>query len=150
MAGIDALVVPYQGSPAVLTALRAGDIDMAFEILGPMLPQVSAKVVRAIAVTSDTRDPTLPDVPTVQQAGVAGYDVASWNALVAPMGTPAAVIDRPDAAAREAVSNPAVKQRLQDLGVRAQAGTPEQLKNLLASEIKRWGEVIRAAKIEPE
>jgi tripartite-type tricarboxylate transporter receptor subunit TctC len=150
MAGIDALVVPYKGSPAVLTALRAGDIDVAFEILGPMLPQVSAKVVRALAVTSDTHDPTLPDVPMVQQAGVPGYDVASWNALAAPTGTPAAVVDRLNAAAREAVANPAVKKRLQELGVRAQAGTPEQLKTLLGSEIKRWGDVIRTAKIEPE
>jgi tripartite-type tricarboxylate transporter receptor subunit TctC len=150
MAGIDALVVPYKGSPAVLTALRAGDIDVAFEILGPMLPQVSAKVVRALAVTSDTHDPTLPEVPTVQQAGVPGYDVASWNALAAPTGTPTAVIERLNAAAREAVANPAVKKRLQELGVRAQAGTPEQLKTLLVGEIKRWGEVIRAAKIEPE
>ena len=150
MAGIDALVVPYKGSPAVLTALRAGDIDVAFEILGPMLPQVSAKVVRALAVTSDTHDPTLPDVPMVQQAGVPGYDVASWNALAAPAGTPAAVVERLNAAAREAVANPAVKKRLQELGVRAQAGSPDQLKTLLVSEIKRWGDVIRAAKIEPE
>ena len=150
MAGIDALVVPYKGSPAVLTALRAGDIDVAFEILGPMLPQVSSKVVRAIAVTSDTHDPTLPDVPMVQQSGVPGYDVASWNALAAPTGTPPAVVDRLNTAAREAVTSPAVKKRLQELGVRAQAGTPEQLKTLLAGEIKRWGEVIRAAKIEPE
>ena len=123
MAGIDALVVPYKGSPAVLTALRAGDIDIAFEILGPMLPQVSGKVVRALAVTGDKPDPTLPEVPTVQQAGVAGYHVASWNALAAPSGTPMAVLERLNGAAREAVSSPAVKKRLQELGVRAQAST---------------------------
>jgi tripartite-type tricarboxylate transporter receptor subunit TctC len=150
MAGIDALVVPYKGSPAVLSALRAGDVDVAFEILGPMLPQVSGKVVRALAVTSDKRDATLPEVPTVQQAGVAGYNVASWNALAAPAGTPPEIIERLNRAAREAEANPAVQKRLQDLGVRAQAGTPEQLKTLLNSEIKRWGEVIKAAKIEPE
>jgi tripartite-type tricarboxylate transporter receptor subunit TctC len=150
LAGIDALVVPYKGSPAVLTALRAGDIDVAFEILGPMLPQISGKAVRALAVTSDKREPTLPDVPTVQQAGVAGYNVASWNALAAPAGTPADIVDRLNRAAREAEANPAVQKRLQEMGVRAQVGTPEQLKTLLASEIKRWGDVIRAAKIEPE
>jgi tripartite-type tricarboxylate transporter receptor subunit TctC len=150
MAGVDALVVPYKGSPAVLSALRAGDIDVAFEILGPMLPQVSAKVVRALAVTSDKRDPTLPEVPTVQQAGVAGYNVASWNALAAPAGTPAEIVERLNRAAREAEANPAVQKRLQELGVRAQASTPEQLKTLLNGEIKRWGDVIKAAKIEPE
>jgi len=149
-AGIDALIVPYKGTPAVLTALRAGEIDLAFEILGPMLPQVGAKVVRTLAVTSDRRAAALPDVPTVAQAGVPGYVVASWNALAAPVGTPPAVIERLHAAATEALAQPAVRRRLQELGVRAEAGSPKQLEALLASEIKRWGDVIRAAKIEPE
>ena len=149
-AGIDALIVPYKGTPAVLTALRAGEIDVAFEILGPMLPQLGAKVVRALAVTSDKRYPGLTDVPTVIEAGVPGFVVASWNALAAPAGTPLAVIARLNRAATDAVAEPAVQQHLQALGVRAQAGTPKQLEALLAAEIRRWGEVIRAAKIEPE
>ena len=149
-AGIDALIVPYKGTPAVLTALRAGEIDAAFEILGPMLPQVSAKAVRVLAVTSDRRAAGLADVPTVAEAGVPCYVVASWNALAAPVGTPAAVIERLHAAATEALAQPAVQQRLQELGVRAQGGSPKQLEALLAGEIRRWGEVIRAAKIEPE
>ena len=149
-AGIDALIVPYKGTPAVLTALRAGEIDLAFEILGPMLPQVGAKAIRVLAVTSDRRAPALPDVPTVAQAGVPGYAVASWNALAAPAGTPPRVIERLHAAATEALAQPAVRQRLQELGVRAEGGSPTQLAALLASEIKRWGDVIRAAKIEPE
>ena len=148
--GIDALIVPYKGTPAVLTALRAGEIDLAFEILGPMLPQVQAKAVRALAVTADQRDPSLPNVPTVQQAGVAGYTVSSWNALAAPAGTPAPVIARLSQAALEALKSPAVQERLTSLGVRPQGSTPEQLQSLLAGEIKRWGEVIRSAKIEPQ
>ena len=92
MAGIDALVVPYKGSPAVLTALRAGEIDIAFEILGPTLGQIASGDVRAIAVTGDSRNPALPDVPTVIEGGVAKYDVESWNALAAPAGTPPEVI----------------------------------------------------------
>ena len=150
VAGIDALVVPYKGSPAVLTALRAGEIDLAFEITGPMLPQVAAGAVRALAVTSAQRNPQLPEVPTVQQAGVAGYDVASWNALAAPAGTPQPVIDALNKAVRDAVASPAVQDKLGRLGVRVQAGTPAALQALLASEIQRWGAVIRAAKIEPE
>ncbi|MEO6744106.1 MAG: tripartite tricarboxylate transporter substrate binding protein [Caldimonas sp.] len=149
-AGIDALIVPYKGTPAVLTALRAGEIDAAFEILGPMLPQVSAKAVRVLAVTSDKRPAGWADVPTVAEAGVPGYVVASWNALAAPVGTPAAVIERLHAVAIEALAQPSVQHRLQELGVRAQGGSPKQLEALLASEIRRWGEVIRAAKIEPE
>lgn len=150
VAGVDLLVVPYKGSPAVLTALRAGEIDLAFEIVGPMLPQVQAGTVRALAVSSDQRNPALPAVPTAIESGIAGYDVASWNALAAPAGTPAAVIDQLNRAAREAVAAAAVRERLGPLGMRLAAGTPAELERLLASEIRRWGEVIRAAKIEPE
>jgi tripartite-type tricarboxylate transporter receptor subunit TctC len=150
VAGIDTLVVPYKGSPAVVTALRAGEIDLAFEIVGPMVPQVQAGSVKALAVSSGQRNAALPDVPTVAQAGVAGYDVASWNALAAPAGTPAEVIATLNRAAREAVASPAVQDRLGKLGMRLGAGTPAELQALLVSEIARWGAVIRAAKIEPE
>jgi tripartite-type tricarboxylate transporter receptor subunit TctC len=150
VAGIDALGVPYKGSPAVLTALRAGEIDVAFEIVGPMIPQVQAGAVKVLAVSSDKRNPALPDTPTVQQAGVAGYNVASWNALAAPAGTPADVIAILNRAAREAVASPAVHDKLGKLGMRLAASTPAEQDALLAGEIKRWGDVIRAAKIEPE
>ena len=149
MAGIDALVVPYKGSPAVLTALRAGEIDVAFEILGPTLGQIASGDVRALAVTGAARNPALPEVPTAIEGGVAGYDVQSWNALAAPAGTPPDVIERLGRAAQEAIALPAVATRLRQLGVRPQAGTPAQLQALLGSEIKRWREVIAAAKIEP-
>jgi tripartite-type tricarboxylate transporter receptor subunit TctC len=150
VAGVDALVVPYKASPAVLTALRAGEIDLAFEIVGPMLPQVQAGAVRALAVSSDRRNPALPDTPTVQQSGVPGYNVASWNALAAPAGTPADVITTLNRAVRDAVASPLVQDKLGKLGMRLGAGTPAELEALLGSEIRRWGDVIRAAKIEPE
>jgi len=150
VAGIDALIVPYKGSPAVLTALRAGEIDLAFEIVGPMVPQVQVGAVKALAVSSDRRNPALPEVPTAMQAGVAGYNVASWNALAAPRGTPADVVEALNRAAREAVANPAVQEKLGKLGMRLAASTPAELQALLAGEIQRWGAVIRAAKIEPE
>jgi tripartite-type tricarboxylate transporter receptor subunit TctC len=149
-AGVDALIVPYKGTPAVLTALRTSEVDVAFEILGPMLPQLSAKAIQVLAVTSDRRYAALPQVPTVMEAGVPDYAVASWNALAAPAGTPPAVIARLNRAAAEALAKPAVQQRLQELGVRTRSGSPEELASLLASEIERWGQVIRAAKIEPE
>jgi tripartite-type tricarboxylate transporter receptor subunit TctC len=150
VAGVDVLVVPYKGTPAVLTALRAGEVDLAFEIVGPMLPQVSAGAVKALAVSSARRSPALPNVPTVQEQGIAGYDVASWNGIASPAGTPADVVDRLNRAVREALAAPAVQDRLAKLGVRPQAGTPAELQALLAGEIKRWAEVIRMAKIEPE
>ncbi len=149
-AGIDVTLVPYKGSPAVLTALRAGEVDLAFEIVGPMLPQVAAGAVKALAVTSDQPNPALPGVPTVLAAGVAGYNVASWNALAAPAGTPGEVISRLNLAAREALGAPAVRERLGKLGVSLHASTPAELHNLLQSDIKRWAAVIRQARIEPE
>ncbi len=150
VAGIQTLVVPYKGSPAVMTALLSGEIDVAFEIVGPMLPQVQAGALRALAVSSGQRNPALPQVPRVQEAGVAGYDVASWNALAAPAGTPPAVIEVLNRAAREAVAAPAVQQRLAALGMRLAASTPAELQGLLSQEITRWGAVIRAAGITPE
>ncbi len=150
VAGIDVTLVPYKGSPAVLTALRSGEIDLAVEILGPMLPQVQAGAVRVLAVSSGRRNPALPDVPTVIQAGVAGYDVASWNGLAAPAGTPPAVIETLNRAVREAVASPAVADRLGKAGMRVAASSPAELQTLLVQEIARWGEVIRRAKIEPE
>jgi tripartite-type tricarboxylate transporter receptor subunit TctC len=150
MSRTELLVVPYKGSPAVLTALRSGEIDLAVEILGPMLAQVKAGAVRALAVTGERRHPALPEVPTVTEAGVPGYHVASWNALAAPAGTPPAVVGTLNGAVQQALASPTVQDRLRALGVRPAGGTPAELQALLASEIRRWGEVIRAAKIEPE
>ncbi len=149
-AKIDALIVPYNGTPALQTALLAGQVDVGFEVLGPMIAQLGPQGLRALAVTSDKRFAGLADVPTVQESGLPGYNVASWNALAAPAGTPKEVIARLNAAANEALKSPAVKDRLQKLGVRAQGSTPDQAGQLLASEIKRWGDVIKAAKIEPQ
>lgn len=150
VAGIDTLVVPYRGSPAVLAALLAGEIDVAFEIAGPMVPQVRSGAVRALAVSSGQRNPALPEVPTAAEAGVAGYDVASWNALAAPAATPPAVLERLGAAVREALAAAAVRERLAPLGVRVQGSSAAELQALLGREIERWGAVIRRAKIEPE
>jgi tripartite-type tricarboxylate transporter receptor subunit TctC len=148
MAQIDVVVVPYKGTPAVITALRAGEIDLTFEILGPMLPQVQAQAVRPLAVTSDRRFAGLPNVPTVQESGLAGYLASSWNALAVPAATPAPVVQRLHQAAQQALAVPALRAQLQTLGVRAQGSTPEQLRRWLADEIRRWSQVIQVAQIE--
>jgi tripartite-type tricarboxylate transporter receptor subunit TctC len=150
LAGIDVVIVPYKATPAVITALRAGEVDVGFEILGPMLGQVQAKALRALAVTSDRRFAAMADVPTVQESGLPGYNVASWNALAAPAGTPRAAIDRLQRAAQQALALPSVQQQLQALGVRAQGSTPQQAQALLVSEVKRWSDVIAKAKIEQQ
>ena len=149
--GIDALIVPYKTSPAVVSALRTGEIDIAFEILGPMLGQIKAGAVRALAITSRERFPVLSDVPTMRQAAeLNDYVVASWNAIAAPAGTPGAIVDRLVLATRTVLASPATRGRLEALGVRPQASTPTELRALLAREIDRWREVILAAHIPPQ
>jgi len=147
MARLDMVIVPYKGTPAVLTALRAREIDLAFEILGPMLPQLGGGAVRALAVTSDRRFAGLPTVPTVRET-LPGYVAASWNALAVPARTPPAAIERLQRAALDALAMPSVQGQLQALGVRAQGGSADELRRLLADEITRWSKVIQSAGIE--
>ena len=149
-AGIDAQIVPFKGTPALITALRGGEIDIAVEILGPVMAQINARAVRVLAVMGEKRHDGLPDVPTVREAGIAGFNVASWNALAAPAKTPREVLARLNKEAVAAVNSPAVRQRLKELGVEARAGSPEQLHDLLVAEIRRWTEVIKRAKIETQ
>ena len=149
-AGIDAQIVPFKGTPALITALRGGEIDIAVEILGPVMAQISAKAVRVLAVMGDKRFDGLPEVPTVREAGIANFNVASWNALAAPARTPRDIIARLNKEVVAALNAPAVRQRLKELGVDARAGTPEQLNELLVSEIRRWSDVINRAKIEKQ
>ena len=146
-AGIDVQVVPFNGTPAVITALRGGVVDAAVEILGPVMPQVGAGALRVLAVMGAKRPASLPQVPTLREAGLTGFDVASWNALAAPVGTPADVIERLNREVRATLDNPDVRKRLQELHVEARASTPQQLGELLAGEIQRWREVIVRAKI---
>jgi len=145
--GADVQIVPFNGTPAVITALRGGQIDAAVEILGPVLPQINAKALRALAVTGDKRAAVLPDVPTAKESGLPTYVAASWNALAAPAKTPKDVIARLNKEVTAAVNSPDVKKKLHDLNVEARSSSPEQASELLASEIKRWGDVITRAKI---
>lgn len=146
-AGIDFQVVPFNGSPAVLNALRGGQVDLCVEILGPMMGQISAKAVRALAVMGERRATALPDVPTLAESGVAGFNVSSWNALAAPARTPREVIATLNRQVQAALATPDVRRRLAELNVTARASTPEQLGELLAGETRRWTDVIVRAKV---
>lgn len=148
-AGIDVQVVPFNGTPAVITALRSGEVDAAVEILGPVKTQIAAKALRPLAVLGDKRPVDMKDVPTAAESGgsLAGMNVASWNALAAPAGTPREVIVRINRELQALLMQPEMKKRLADLNVDARGSTPEQLAGLLSSEIKRWSDVIARAKI---
>jgi tripartite-type tricarboxylate transporter receptor subunit TctC len=147
-AGLDFQIVPFNGTPALLTAVLGGHVDAAFEIVGPAIAQTGPKSPRVLAVTSERRSPRLPDVPTVSETMLPGYRVTSWNALAAPAHTPPEVIDRLNQEVRRALAAPAVMAQLRQLGVDPRPGTPEDLARLLAGETRRWAEVIERAGIE--
>lgn len=146
-AGIDAQVVPFNGTPAVLTALRGGQIDVGVEILAPVLPQIKGQALRALAVTGDKRSASLPQVPTAKESGVRNLYAASWNALAAPAKTPKEVVQKLNQEIQNALNHPDVRKKLQDMNVEPQPSSLQQAADLLSSETKRWGEVIQRAGI---
>ena len=146
-AGIHVQIVPFNGTPAVITALRGGQIDAAVEILGPVKTQIDAKAINALAVFGLKRSASLPDVPTAKESGIVNMNTASWNALAVSAKTPKDIIAKLNAAIATALASPDVKKRLADLGVEAGSSSPEVLSELLNAEIKRWGEVITRANI---
>ena len=146
-AGIDALVVPHKTTGEVIVAARNGNVDLAVDFIAPLLANIKSGALRALAVTAGKRFPGLPDVPTAIEAGVAGYDVASWNAMAAPAKTPRAVVDRVKAELRKAIAAPDVQKRFEELGVEGRTSTPEQLREFFIAESKRWSRVVETAKI---
>ena len=146
-ANIQAQIVPFNGTPALITALRGGHIDAAVEILSPMLPQINANDVRALAVFGDKRSTVMKDIPTAAQSGLAGFNASSWNALAAPAKTPKDIVARLNREVKAALDSPDVKKRLLELNIDPTYSTPEQLATLLSAEIRRWSEVIAKAKI---
>ena len=147
MSGVDAQAIPYKDTPSVIAALRSNQIHLAVEILAPVLGQIKANAVKAVAVTSTRRYPGLPAVPTVAESGIAGYEAASWNGLSAPAKTPRPVVERLSREVGTAIGSAEIRDKLAALGVEARASTSDELQKLLASEITKWGAVIERAKI---
>ena len=150
VAGLDAQVVPFNGTPAVMTALRGAQIDVAVEVLSPVLPQIKGGALRALAVTGPKRNAALPQVPTAKEGGVPNLVSTSWNGLGVPAKTPQAVVDRLNREVNAALQNPAVRQKLLDLNVEPHPSTVSQAQEWLQTEIKRWGDVIQRAGIQKQ
>lgn len=146
-AGIDVQIVPFNGTPAVINALRGGQIDAGLDILSPLLAQIKAHVLHPLAVTGEKRSRVLPEVPTAKEAGVAGFAAASWNGLAVPAKTPKEVVARLNREVVAALKDPMVKKKLEDLNLDPHPGTPEQAAAMLAGDMRRWGEVIERARI---
>jgi tripartite-type tricarboxylate transporter receptor subunit TctC len=147
-ANLIAQIIPYNGTPAVINALRGGQVDAVVEILGPLKPQISAKAVRLLGVMGANRPKDQPQVPVVRELpGLSNFNVSSWNALAAPGKTPTAIVQRINAEVVKVLADPAMVQRLAGFNVQAKASTPKQLGLLLDADIQRWSEVIQKAGI---
>jgi tripartite-type tricarboxylate transporter receptor subunit TctC len=150
VAGIDILHVPYKGAPPAVTATVAGQVQMMFATLPTALPQVRAGKLRALGVTGAKRSNAAPELPTVSEAGLPGFDVSSWIALMAPAKTPPAIVARLNRALVEGFRSPDVGEYFAREGGEAVTGTPDQLTAYVKSEIAKWAKVVKAAGIRAD
>ena len=150
MTGTDIVHVPYKGGAPAIADLIAGNVQLMFESTNSIAPHVKAGRVRALAVTGAKRAQSLPEVPTLMEAGVPGYEVTAWTGVIAPAGLPRPILDRLNAAVNTAISEPAAKARLAQLGSEGGGGTPEDYAALIRRDSAKWSEVVRrsGAKID--
>jgi tripartite-type tricarboxylate transporter receptor subunit TctC len=141
----DLVHIPYKGSSPAVTDLLAGQTQMMFDNIPSSLPHIKAGKLIALATTGAKRDPALPDLPTMQEAGVAGYESGVWFGLMVPAATPKDVIAKLNHAAVEATKAPEFVKRMHDLGYNIIAGTPEDMTRMLQEELKRWGPIVKAS-----
>ena len=147
MAGIDALVVPYKAAGDLVGAMRSRDVQVAIEMLPAVLGQVQAKSLKALAVTSPQRFPGLPQVPSLAEIGLPGFEAASWNGIAVPVGTPPGVVARLAQAIAQGVAAPEVRKELLALGFTAHASTPGQMARRMQDDIAKWRAAIDKAGI---
>jgi len=146
--GVDITHVPYRGTGPAMQDLLGGQIDGMCDSAPNVIPQVIAGTVRALVVAQPTRIAAVPDVPAAQEAGFANFNVVGWNAIVAPPKTPKEIIGKANAALAEALADPAVRKRIEDLGAippKPEEATPQWMQSFLRAEVEQWGKVIRAA-----
>ena len=146
-AGLNLQVVPFNGTPAVITAIRGEQVDAAVEIMGPLVPQIKSKSIRLLAVSGGKRSAFFPDIPTANEMGVKDYALSSWNALAAPGKTPNQIILALNQAVVDSLNDPEVKSKLQDLFIEAQSSSPKEMKTLLENDVKRWASIIEKANV---
>ena len=146
-AGIDVVGVPYKSGGESVTAVLAGQVDMTIEGITILLPHIRDGKLRALAVTSHARTPLAPDLPTMIEAGVPNYEVTTFNGVVAPAGTPAAIVDKLNAAINEGMQAPDMQKRLEALGAVAQRNSPAEFGAFMAAEHRKWSELAASAHI---
>ena len=145
LTGTDILHIPYKGSGPAVTDLLAGQVNMMFDNIPSSLPHIKAGKLRALATTGAKRDPALPDLPTLAEAGVRGYESGVWFGLSVPAGTPREIIVKLNAAALQAAKAPEFVKRMTDLGYNLIPSTPEQMAAMLKAELVRWAPIVKSS-----
>ena len=135
--------IPYKGGAAGITATISGEVHLMMESLNSITPNAKAGRVRALGVTGSKRVAVLPEVPTIAEAGVPGYEAITWNGIVAPVGMPRAMIERLNAELNRALAEPALQQKLAAIGAEPAGGTPEEFAKFIRNEYAKWGDVVR-------
>ncbi len=148
MAGVEILHVPYKSNPLAITDLLGGQIDMMISDMATGLPQVQSGSLRALGVTTPERSPLSPDVPTISEAGVPGYEMGYWFAAYAPAGTPSDIVARLNELLTKATEQPTAQQFYKQTGTKPVTSTPEELAEFQRAETEKWGTVIQKAGIE--
>jgi tripartite-type tricarboxylate transporter receptor subunit TctC len=150
MAGVQMTHVPYKSSVAALVDLIAGRVDVMFDNIPSALPHIKAGKLRALATTGARRASVLPELPTIAEQGLAGYEAGVWIGLLAPKGTPKPIIAKLNAEGQKAVKSPDFLKRMADLGFEVVGGTPEQMRAMIDAEVKRMHPIVRASGAKPE
>ena len=148
MAGIDVTIIPYKTTPDLANAVLRGDVDVAFEYFAGFQSQITNAQVTVLATTGHERASNLPQVPTVSENGVPGYEVTSWNGLAVPKGTPREIVTRLNHAVVEALKSAPVQKFSQDAGMDARGMSPEDLHDRIRSDVAKWSQVIEKAGIQ--
>jgi tripartite-type tricarboxylate transporter receptor subunit TctC len=148
MAGVKLLHVPYKGGGPAAAAVMGGEVDMVFGEPSTLLPHVASGKLRAIATTGAKRSISLPDLPTIAESGVPGYDVTSWNGVLVPAGTPAEAIKKLNAEFNKVLANPAMRERLVKIGYEPIGGAPDAFSKHIEAETKKWGPVIKQSGLQ--
>ncbi len=150
MTGLNLTLVPFKSTPALMGALKSGDIQVVFEFNAPIRGLIKSGEIKALATSGAKRFAGMPTVPTIAESGVPNYDVAGWNGIAAPAKTPRLVIDRLNREIIAALAQPDIRDKFQEFGIDARGGTPENLRDLLVSEIAKWKNVVETTGIEKQ
>ena len=147
MAGVQLLHVPYKGSGPLTTDLLGGQINMSFDTITPVLPHIQGGKLRALAVTTAKRSAALPDVPTLDEAGLKGFDMGTWFGMLAPAGTPKDVLARLNADMVKIIHSPEFRKKMGDIGADPIGDTPEQMARLIRDDTARFAKLVQEAKV---